>query len=299
METNVFLGFVILFIFLIVWEIVVSIRDSQKLYNTLDSGANLAIAVTSVSINIIFRGVVLFIFYNVHGLIPLIEADSGILYWFSLFLLSDLTAYIFHFIGHKSRFFWASHVIHHSSNLYNFTTAIRVPLTNFFYRFWFYVPLCIVGYHPMDVLFLETCIYLYNFYLHTRLFGKLGFLEYFLNTPSHHRVHHGSNDKYIDKNFGGILIVWDRLFGTFQEEEEEVIYGIKNPLTTHNPLTIITHEWVDLYHDLNQTKGLFEKLRLVFGPPPEKSPKRTDSAQRCNKACSEIQLIKPRHSQSY
>lgn len=114
---------------------------------------------------------------------------------------------------------------------------------------------------------MESFIYVYAFFLHTETIGKLGFLEWFLNTPSHHRVHHGKDDKYIDKNFGGVLIIWDRLFNTFQEEEEQPSYGITKPLRTLNPLKVIFHEWMDIVEDIRKVKDFRSLLVMLFGKP--------------------------------
>lgn len=251
---------------LIAVEAIVSAIAGLHLYKLRDTWANISIGVSSLIINGLYRGITLIVYSYLHSF-SIFDISYLWIYWVSLFFLSDFTGYVFHLVGHKCRFFWASHVIHHSSENYNLTTAIRVPLTNFFYRFLFYAPLCFLGFEPLHVVFMESLTYLYNFYLHTEFIGKMGWFGLIFNTPSHHRVHHGRDEKYIDKNFGGILIIWDRLFKTFQKEEEPPEYGITRPLKSHNFVRIISHEWVDMIKDLRKSVGIKSALKNVFGAP--------------------------------
>ena len=251
---------------LIATEAAVSAIQSSRRFNLKDTWVNILIGVCSIAITIANRGIVLIFFYFVFSK-AFFEWTHSIAYWVALFLLTDLIAYGFHYIGHKSRFFWASHVIHHSSEQYNLSTAVRVPVTNFFYRFLFYAPLCLIGFDPLHVVAMESAVYLYNFYLHTESIRTLGWLEYIFNTPSHHRVHHACDEKYIDKNFGSVLIIWDRLFGTFQKEEEAPRYGITKPIKSHNFFRIISHEWIDIARDLRKCYGIKSIWKTLFGAP--------------------------------
>ncbi|MGK7390699.1 MAG: SDR family NAD(P)-dependent oxidoreductase [Candidatus Cyclobacteriaceae bacterium M2_1C_046] len=258
----------VVFVLLIIWEAYLSTKENLRLYHGPDTFANIFIATSSMAINLTVRGTVIVFFSWLYQ--PTVMHNTPVvLYWISLFLLCDFISYSFHYISHKSRFFWASHVIHHSSEHYNFTTAVRAPLTNFFYRFLFYAPLTLLGFEPLHILLVESIIYIYTFYLHTELVGSLGYLGYLFNTPSHHRVHHGTNHKYIDKNFGGILIIWDRIFGTFQKEEEKPIYGIKAGLKSYNPFVIIFHEWLNIYRDLKKSRSPVEAFKILFYPPQD------------------------------
>ncbi len=157
-------------------------------------------------------------------------------HWAVAFLGIDFFYYWFHRASHEVNFLWAAHIVHHQSEEYNLSVALRQSAVQQFLGAPFYWPLALLGVPPMMFLALDAFDTLYQFWIHTRTIGRLGFLDAVLNTPSNHRVHHGSNAKYIDRNHGGVLIVWDRLFGTFQREEEEPAYGVTRPLANWNPL---------------------------------------------------------------
>ena len=144
-------------------------------------------------------------------------------------------------------------------------------MTNTCYRFLYEVPLCLLGFDAGMVILVHTIILSFAFFQHSELIGKLGWLEYFLNTPSHHRVHHASNEKYLDKNFGAVLIIWDKLFGTFQAEEEKPRYGLTKPIRTVHPVKIFFHEWMALAVDLRRAISWKERMGIVFRAPGWKS----------------------------
>jgi sterol desaturase/sphingolipid hydroxylase (fatty acid hydroxylase superfamily) len=135
------------------------------------------------------------------------------------------------------------------------------------YRFIYFIPLSLVGFDPLDVMFMYAATQIYGILIHTKTVGKLGPLEWFLSTPSHHRVHHASNIKYLDKNMGMIFIIWDRIFGTFEKEEEEVVYGLTSNIKSYNPITMVFHEWKAIFEDLKKQTSLKNKFMYVFGPP--------------------------------
>lgn len=184
------------------------------------------------------------------------------------FLAEDLAYYWFHRFSHESRYFWASHVIHHSSQHYNLSTALRQTWTgSIACTFVFWLPLPLIGF-PVEMIFLFSGLSLvYQFWIHTELIGKLGPLEWVLNTPSHHRVHHATNPQYLDRNYAGVLIIWDRLFGTFEPEGEKPRYGILNNLGSFNPLRIALHEWVAIGRDLVSARSLRQAIGYLLGPP--------------------------------
>ncbi len=184
-----------------------------------------------------------------------------------LFLAEDLCYYAFHRASHEIRFFWAAHVNHHSSQHYNLSTALRQSWTTPFTGPWFWMILPLLGFAPWMVLLQQAISLLYQYWIHTEAIGRLGWLEYVFNTPSHHRVHHGANPQYLDRNHAGILIVWDRLFGTFEPERAPVRYGLTTNLTSHNPLHIAFHEWRAIGADLRRARSLREAFLYVFGPP--------------------------------
>lgn len=188
--------------------------------------------------------------------------------WVILFISVDFFYYWFHRYAHEINFLWGGHVVHHQSEEYNLSVALRQGAFQKFGSFAFYLPLALIGFDPVMFIVVSQFQTLYQFWIHTKTINKFPKpVEFIFNTPSHHRVHHGRNPKYIDKNHGGTLIIWDRLFGTFQEEEEEVVYGITMPLQTWNPLRVQLDFWKTLFADLSHTKRWSDKFRLLFFPP--------------------------------
>ncbi|HEY6505650.1 MAG TPA: sterol desaturase family protein [Chitinophagaceae bacterium] len=243
-----------------------SVRNHLHEYKIKDTLANVSIAVANWVINIFLRG---FAFLALTGIreFSLFDFGHSITAWIVLFLLSDLAHYGFHYLEHKSRFFWAAHSIHHSSSSFNFSTAIRTAHTNTLYRFIYEIPLCLAGFDPYMVILIHGIMLQVGFFQHTEFIKKLGWLEYILNTPSHHRVHHASDEKYLDKNFGGVLIIWDKLFGTFQPEEEKPTYGLTRPIKTYNPVKIITYEWIAIAKDVLKARSWKERVGYLFNKP--------------------------------
>lgn len=250
----------------ILLEAYLSAKDDCDHYEKKDTIANLSIAVISVTLNVLIKGTVYFVYSAIHQH-ALFSIGTGIISWIVLFFFSDIQSYLFHLLGHKSRFFWAMHVIHHSSHKYNLTTAIRTPITNSGFRFASLAPLVFLGFSPYMVITMDTFILLYAFFQHTEFIKKLGWFEYVFNTPSHHRVHHASDEKYIDKNFGAVLIIWDKLFGTFKEEEEHPVYGLTRPLKKSTLLHIIFHEWIEIFRDATRIPVGMNTLKVIFGRP--------------------------------
>jgi sterol desaturase/sphingolipid hydroxylase (fatty acid hydroxylase superfamily) len=186
------------------------------------------------------------------------------------FFGEDCAYYWFHRIAHERRFFWASHVVHHSSQHYNLTTALRQTWTGAAgFNFIFWLPLLYIGFPPTMVLMFTAISLVYQYWVHTELIGRLGPLEWVMNTPSHHRVHHAVNAKYIDANYAGVLIIWDRLFATFvpEDDKEKPRYGIVSQLGTFNPFRVAFHEWAGMFRDLRGARNLREAWGYVFGPP--------------------------------
>ncbi len=200
-----------------------------------------------------------------HRLFDVPEGSAGA--WAACLLGVDFLYYWFHRFSHEVNAGWAAHVVHHQSEEYNLTVALRQGAFQPAVSGIFYLPLAVLGFPP--VMFLAAAAFntLYQFWIHTRLIGRLGPLEWVLNTPSHHRVHHGRDPKYIDRNHGGTLIVWDRLFGTFRVEEEEPVYGITRPLRSFNPLWANFQVWADLASMAGRTRRLRDGLRLLWKRP--------------------------------
>ncbi len=192
---------------------------------------------------------------------------SGWAMWLTLPFAEDLAYYCFHRTCHGMRFFWATHVVHHSSQRYTLATALRQSWTSPLFGAVFWMPLPLLGYRPELIALMSGISLLYQYWLHTELIGKLGPFEWIMNTPSHHRVHHGSDEKYLDRNHAGIFILWDRLFGTFQAEEETPTYGLTKNVKTFNPVKIQLLEFQDMLRDVLHAKSWRERLLAVIASP--------------------------------
>lgn len=196
--------------------------------------------------------------------------DMGVWWsWVLLVLGDDLSYYLHHRAGHTVRLLWAGHVTHHSSQEYNFAVALRQAWGELATKYVWYAWLPLIGFHPLAILTMAAVSLVYQFFLHTEIVGRLDRLGLFLNTPSHHRVHHGSNIRYLDRNHGGMLILWDRLFGTFEPErqEEPVVYGLTSNIASRNLWVLAFHEYAAIWRDVKRAPGLRAKLGYVFMPP--------------------------------
>ena len=223
-------------------------------YEFRDSRTSLTMGIGNVIINIGWKLVVLAALSAVYLVAPVHLPADNPLTWIALFVADDFVYYWYHRTHHTIRVFWASHVVHHSSEHYNLSTALRQTWTPFT-ALPFWLPLAFLGFAPWMILLQQSVSLLYQFFIHTERVGKLWRpIEFVLNTPSHHRVHHGSNDQYLDTNYGGILIIWDRLFGSFQPEGERVVYGLTKNIKTFNPLRVATHEYTAIWHDVRTAK---------------------------------------------
>ncbi len=257
------------FLGLLVIEAVVTAlqRDDEMVgYRRRDTAASLSMGLGNVFINLLWKGVVLVAYAALWRWSPL-EVGTGWPAWIALFFLEDLAYYVFHRVHHESRFFWASHVVHHSSQHYNLSTALRqtwTPMTGI--AFW--APLALLGFHPWMVLTEMSVSLLYQFWIHTEAIDRLPRpIELVMNTPSHHRVHHASNPQYLDRNYGGILIVWDRLFGTFEPEVERPVYGLTTNIATYNPARIAFHEFAAIARDVRAATSWRDRFgHAFFGP---------------------------------
>lgn len=223
--------------------------EGQLGYEPRDTATSLSMGAGNVVINLGWKLVVTAVYAGVYELTPLRISAHAWWAWPLLFFADDLAYYWFHRISHEVRLFWASHVVHHSSQRYNLSTALRqtwVPMTTF--PFW--IPLAVAGFPPWMILLEQAVSLTYQFFIHTERVDRLTApLEWLLNTPSHHRAHHGSNPIYLDRNYGGILIIWDRLLGTFQAETEPVRYGLTKNLASHNPWHVATHEYRAMWRE--------------------------------------------------
>jgi len=197
----------------------------------------------------------------------LFEMGDSLVSYFGLLVATDFFFYWYHRTHHEVRILWAAHVNHHSSQHYNLSTALRQSWSSVFSHWVFMIPLGLLGWRPDQILLIGLVNLIYQYWIHTESVGRLGVLEAILMTPSHHRVHHGSNAHYLDKNYGGMFIVWDRLFNTFQEEDEKVIYGLTKNITSFNPIVIAYHEHAAILKDMWKAKDWKEAIRALVASP--------------------------------
>ena len=255
------------FILLILLELVVTRIQEKDYYRLSDSINDLSCGILD-QILMIFLKTALFAGYVfVYEGYRLFSIPGSPAAWVACFLGVDFLYYWFHRTGHEVNAFWAAHVVHHQSEEYNLAVALRQGAFQPAFSWVFYLPLALLGFPPLMFLTVSSIDTLYQFWIHTRAIGRLGPLEWVLNTPSNHRVHHGRNPKYIDRNHGGILIVWDRLFGTYQKEEEEPAYGITTPLRSFNPVWAHLHYWVELGQKARRATRVADKVRVFLKPP--------------------------------
>jgi sterol desaturase/sphingolipid hydroxylase (fatty acid hydroxylase superfamily) len=259
------------FLALIALEVFVSARrhvretGAARGYERRDTWASLAMGTGSVVVGAATKWL-WFGLYSVLHQFRFFELGNGPLVFVAALVADDFCYYWFHRLHHEVRLFWAGHVVHHSSRHFNLSTALRQPWTTFASPL-FYLPLPLLGFDPLLLVTVHSINLLWQFWIHTELVGRLGPLEWVLNTPSHHRVHHGRNVRYLDRNHGGMLIVWDRLFGTFEPEVERVDYGLTKNLDSFSPWQIAFHEWRALLRDVRRAPSLGDALRTLLRPP--------------------------------
>jgi sterol desaturase/sphingolipid hydroxylase (fatty acid hydroxylase superfamily) len=260
------------YIIIIGLEILLSHLGNRKKYTFRDTAENLYLMLLNSGIDLAFR-LIYMVILNYFYLRAWINIESVFFYWLILLLLEDMLYYWLHRFDHEIRLFWAVHVTHHSSRHMNFSVGFRSSVFQPLYRFIYFIPLALLGFKPVDIVFIYSATQIWGIFVHTELIHKMGWLEYFMVTPSHHRVHHGSNPKYLDKNMGMFLIIWDKLFGTFQPElppgvYQPITYGLTKNIESPNAKTLVFHEWKEIWRDMAQ-KGISFKTRLryLFGPP--------------------------------
>lgn len=251
-------------------ELAYSYFGHKKLYTTKGVLANLYLTLLNMGLDVLVRGICLLVL-NYFYRFRLIDAwPNVIIYWTVLVLAEDFMYYWLHRVDHYCRFFWAVHVTHHSSEEFNLTVGFRSSVFQPLYRFMYFIPLSFMGFKGIDIMFVYSATQIFGILVHTQTVRKLGILEYILVTPSHHRVHHGSNVRYLDKNMGMMLIIWDKLFGTFQKEEDNdpVRYGLTTNINTYHPLKMVFHEWQNMITDVSKKgRTLKDKFMYMFGPP--------------------------------
>jgi sterol desaturase/sphingolipid hydroxylase (fatty acid hydroxylase superfamily) len=254
---------------LVIAEMIRARTSHDVRYVAKDAAASLMMGFGNTIARLLFGGIAIAATFYVAQFAVF---DIGYSWWaFVLcFFFEDLSYYWFHRISHESRWFWASHVVHHSSQHYNLSTALRQNWTGTITgAFVFWLPMVLIGFPPPMVAFFSGLSLVYQFWIHTEVITRMGPLEWVLNTPSHHRVHHATNPRYLDSNYAGVLIIWDRMFGSFVEErdDEKPAYGIVSNLATFNPIRIGLHEWAGISHDVATAKSWPDRFRYMFGRP--------------------------------
>ncbi|MFE2628345.1 sterol desaturase family protein [Streptomyces sp. NPDC004562] len=241
--------------------------DEERGYEARDTATSMSMGAGSQVIALPWKAVVIVAYAALYTVAPWQPSPGSVWTWVLLFFAEDLAYYAYHRAHHRVRLLWASHVVHHSSVRFNLSTALRqswTPMSGL--PFW--MPLALLGIPPWMILLQQSISLIYQFFLHTERVDRLWRpIELVFNTPSHHRVHHGSNNVYLDRNYGGILIIWDRLFGTFQPEGERVVYGLTKNIDTYNPLRVAFHEYAATWHDIRTATRWRDRAGYAFGPP--------------------------------
>jgi alkylglycerol monooxygenase len=257
------------FVALIALELLVDRWRGLSTYRLADAINSLSAGVLSQISGLLSKGLALLTYAFAWQHLALFEMPVEPLWvWLVAFVLYDFCYYWNHRFGHERNVLWAAHSVHHQSEDYNLSTALRQTSTGFIFGWIFYLPMALLGVPPLVFLTVAALNLLYQFWVHTRHIGKLGWFEWVFVTPSNHRAHHAQNAVYMDRNYGGVFILWDRLFGTFQEEldEQPVIFGVTRPLASWNPLWANVQFYVELYRDARRAESTWDKLRIWFMP---------------------------------
>lgn len=248
-------------------ELLIQHFQHRKIYRLNDAITNISCGITSQVVGAFLRVISVVVYQLLYENFALFSIPNTWYTFVLIWLAVDLCYYWAHRMSHEVNLFWGGHVVHHQSEDYNFSVALRQGSFQVFWTFFFYLPLAILGVDTLTFVFIAAINTVYQFWIHTETIGKLGWLEYIINTPSHHRVHHGRDPKYIDKNHAGTFIIWDRVFGTFQEEEERPTYGITKPVNTWNPIKANLQHYADMIALLKKSRSFGDSLNILFNKP--------------------------------
>ena len=267
MDVNPIVLSIPIFAILIIIEVIIQWVNKRKLYRLNDAITNINCGITQqvsgIFLKIFGIGVYAFIFEK----FAIWQIETN---WYTLiilFIATDFAYYWAHRMSHEINLFWSGHVVHHQSEDYNLSVALRQSSFQVIWTSFFYFPLAVIGFNTLDFALMAALTTLYQFWIHTELIGKLGFIEYIFVTPSHHRVHHGRDPKYIDKNHGGAFIWWDMMFGTYQKEEERPTYGVTTPVNSWNPVWANFANFEVMWDEMKQIPSMLDKVRYVFYKP--------------------------------
>lgn len=247
-------------------EFYFSWKNKKELYEKKDFLASLTIGLVYILQSLFTKslmfGLVLWAYNSISWSIPVNWLTS-----IACFFVLDFCRYWAHRLGHETNLFWATHVTHHNSEKYNLSTSFRLSWTQQI-KVVFFVPVSLMGFHPLVFLICHQIAVLYQFWIHTELIRTLPkWIRFFFVTPSHHRVHHGKNAHYLDKNYGSTFIIWDRIFGTFQKEDEQAIYGIIEQPKHYNPIKLVFHVWADIFRNMKEADNVKEAVAILFASP--------------------------------
>ena len=260
-----------LFLAALVVERVWAHKRHPEFYDRKDFMTSMGVMLLTVVVDVLPKLFGIWLMFVAYAYSPLKDVVTTSWYWWVLlFLLDDFTYYWFHRGNHEVRLMWAGHVSHHNSQYYNLGTALRQGVGERVIKYLFWCPLAFLGFHPLMIVIMMSISLIYQYWLHTQAIARLpGWIEAVFNTPSHHRVHHGSNVRYLDRNHAATLIIWDRLFGTFSEEsdEEPVVYGLTRNIETHNVFRVSFDEYRAMWRDMKRAPRLGDKLRYIFMAP--------------------------------
>tara|TARA_B100001778_G_scaffold329363_1_gene330184 strand:+ start:159 stop:998 length:840 start_codon:yes stop_codon:yes gene_type:complete len=250
-------------------EILISNLRNQNFYKSGDTLCTIGLLSGNIIVAFAIKGIVLafHIYLYQFRVFDFVNQIPIWALWIITFISIDLVFYVYHRMSHRIRFLWAIHLSHHSSEEMNFAVSFRQAWFGPISKIPFFMVLPILGFDPTIIAVAGVISTLWGIVGHTQVIGKLGPLEWIFNTPSHHRVHHGSNKQYIDKNYGNLLIIWDRLFGTFEPEDEKVKFGLVNNVNTFNPVKVTFMAWMSMINDLKQKNSFIEIIKVIFGPP--------------------------------
>ena len=260
------------FIFFLALEFLIARYQQKRFFKFQDTVSNLSIGIAERLLDVFITSSSFFLYFWLYHKFAIFEIDFSIITMILLLLFADFVWYWYHRLGHNINLFWGAHIVHHQSEEFNFSVAARITVFQSFIRVLFWSVLPIIGFKPEMITLILLIHGSYSFFTHTNVVGKLGFLEYIFVTPSHHRVHHACNPQYIDKNFGDIFIIWDKLFGTFEVENETPVFGLTKQNKSKNFLWQHFHFFFELFYEVKQTPSIKNKLALILGKPEKVNP---------------------------
>jgi sterol desaturase/sphingolipid hydroxylase (fatty acid hydroxylase superfamily) len=253
-------------------EYLISQKQGKTYFRFNDSVTNLSIGIFERLLDVFTIGAFYYVYDSLHRHFAIFDIKPGVLLWVALLICTDFIWYWYHRLAHEVSIFWCAHVVHHQSEEFNYTVSARITVFQAFIRTGFWAVLPVIGFPPGMITSMLLVHGLYPFFVHTRTIGRLGLLEYILVTPSHHRVHHASNPQYLDKNYGDVFIIWDKLFGTFEKESEEPVYGLTKSLQSNSFLWQHFHFILEMIYTVRRTAGWKNRLKVIFGKPDYVDP---------------------------